>query len=240
VPTGISLGTVAVSSLVLDADRVISVAVAKTHQRAHLTLSLKNFIGITPLERYGWMSRSNTDRVFLHQNDLRPEDFGRLYIDIPWSHSVASAAALALLAGLLLAVGLRRPVLGAAVGIAVPSHLALDLIVHARDIQLAPGIPEPMLGLGLYANAPLLAFALEFGFGVWCWWYYRGGRGLLAVIVLFNLANLSFFTPLIVGPEGMLAHRPTLIVTAILAQIVVTLTLVGLFARQPAGAPLAE
>jgi uncharacterized protein (DUF362 family) len=82
VPTGISLGAVAVSSLVINADRVISVAVAKTHQWAHLTLSLKNFIGITPLERYGWMSRGNTDRVFLHQNDSRPEDFGRLYIDI--------------------------------------------------------------------------------------------------------------------------------------------------------------
>ena len=35
-------------------DRVISVPVAKTHHWAHLTLSLKNFIGITPLERYGW------------------------------------------------------------------------------------------------------------------------------------------------------------------------------------------
>jgi uncharacterized protein (DUF362 family) len=82
VPTGISLGRVAVSSLVLDADRVISVAVAKTHQWAHLTLSLKNFIGITPLERYGWMSQGNYDRVFLHQNDPSPEDFGRLYIDL--------------------------------------------------------------------------------------------------------------------------------------------------------------
>ncbi len=82
VPTGISLGRVAVSSLVLDADRVISVAVAKTHQWAHLTLSLKNFIGITPLDRYGWMSQGNYDRVFLHQNDSTPEAFGRLYIDL--------------------------------------------------------------------------------------------------------------------------------------------------------------
>jgi len=82
VPTGISLGHVAVSSLVLDADRVISVAVAKTHQWAHLTLSLKNFIGITPLGRYGWMSQGNYDRVFLHQNDSTPEAFGRLYIDL--------------------------------------------------------------------------------------------------------------------------------------------------------------
>jgi uncharacterized protein (DUF362 family) len=82
VPTGISLGTVAVSSLVLDADRVISVPVAKTHQWAHLTLSLKNFIGITPLARYGWQTRGNFDRVFLHQNDMGPAAFGRLYIDL--------------------------------------------------------------------------------------------------------------------------------------------------------------
>ena len=38
----------------------------------------------------------------------------------------------------------------------------------------------------------LEAFALAFGLGLWCWWYYRGGRALLAVIVVFNLANLSF------------------------------------------------
>jgi len=82
VPSGISLGSLAVSSLVLDADRVISVAVAKTHQWAHLTLSLKNFIGITPLERYGWQSRGNNDRVSLHENDMGPENFGRLYIDL--------------------------------------------------------------------------------------------------------------------------------------------------------------
>jgi uncharacterized protein (DUF362 family) len=82
VPTGISLGTIAVSSLVLDADRVISIPVAKTHRWAHLTLALKNFIGITPLERYGWQSRGNDDRVFLHQNDMGPANFNRLSIDL--------------------------------------------------------------------------------------------------------------------------------------------------------------
>jgi uncharacterized protein (DUF362 family) len=82
VPSGTSLGTLAVSSLVLDADRVISVPVAKTHRWAHLTLALKNFIGITPLARYGWQSQGNYDRVFLHQNDRGPEGFGRLYIDL--------------------------------------------------------------------------------------------------------------------------------------------------------------
>jgi hypothetical protein len=132
----------------------------------------------------------------------------------------------------LVAKGLHRPLLGAALGVGIVSHVLLDLVVHARDIQLAPGLLEPKLGLGLYQSAPLIAFMLEFGFGIWCWWYYRGSRALLAVIVVFNLANLSFFTSRMVGPEAMLAGRPALIVTAILLQIVVTLTLVGVFASR--------
>jgi hypothetical protein len=151
---------------------------------------------------------------------------------IPWSHSIASGGGLALLAWLILAKGLRRLVVGVVVGIAIASHVALDLLVHARDIRLAPGVAEPELGLGLYPNAACAAFVLEFAFGLWCWWYYRGSRTLLAVIVLFNLANVSFFVRGIVGPEAMLAHRPLLVVTAVFLQIVVTLVLVGVFARR--------
>ena len=150
---------------------------------------------------------------------------------IAWSHSIASGVGVALLAWFALAKGLRRPVLGAAVGVAVASHVALDLVVHARDIQLAPGIPNPLLGSGFYQSAPMLAFGLEFAFGLWCWWYYGGSRGLLAVIVLFNVANLSFFTTAISGPERLLAHRPMLIVSVIFIQIVTTLWLVNVFAR---------
>jgi uncharacterized protein (DUF362 family) len=53
IPSRTSLGTIAVSGLAAHADRVISVAVAKTHSWAQLTLSLKNFIGITSIARYG-------------------------------------------------------------------------------------------------------------------------------------------------------------------------------------------
>lgn len=159
---------------------------------------------------------------------------------IAWSHSIASGVGVALLAWFALAKGLGRPVLGAAVGVAVASHVALDLVVHARDIQLAPGIPSPLLGTGFYENVPMLAFGLEFAFGLCCWWYYGGSRGLLIVIVLFNVANLSFFTTAISGPETLLAHRPMLIVSVIFLQIVTTLWLVGVFARgtaphRPAG-----
>jgi uncharacterized protein (DUF362 family) len=82
VPTGISLGRVAVSSLVTRADRIVSVAVAKTHRWAHLTLALKNFIGVTPLARYGWNGASETTRVALHRNDSTARGFGRLLVDV--------------------------------------------------------------------------------------------------------------------------------------------------------------
>lgn len=82
IPVGTSLGTVLISSFVTDADRVISIPVAKTHKWAYLTLSLKNFIGITPLEPYGWATSSDYTRDLLHQNDSTPHGFGRLFVDI--------------------------------------------------------------------------------------------------------------------------------------------------------------
>ncbi|MGB6837576.1 MAG: DUF362 domain-containing protein [Dehalococcoidia bacterium] len=83
VPTSISLGKVAISSLVTRADRIISIPVVKTHKWAQLTLSLKNFIGITPLERYGWKGEESMwARVLLHKNDFTPEAIAQLYLDI--------------------------------------------------------------------------------------------------------------------------------------------------------------
>ena len=58
------------------------------------------------------------------------------------------------------------------------------------------------------------------------------GAGLFALISLGNLANLSFLSPAIPGPEEFLAGRPILLVTVIFVQIVVTLVLVGVLARR--------
>ena len=153
---------------------------------------------------------------------------------IPYSHSVAIPVLAALLAWLVLERGFGHAALGRAVGLGIVSHLVLDLATHAHDIVLRPGHPQPALGLGLYDAAPLAAFVVELVFGIFCWWAYRGGRGLLAVIVLGNLANLSLFSAAIPGPEQYLAGRPLLIVTFIFIQIVVTLALVGAFARRRA------
>ncbi|MBN1490894.1 MAG: DUF362 domain-containing protein [Phycisphaerae bacterium] len=58
---GTSLPHILASSLVVRADRVISVPVLKTHRHMKVTLSLKNFIGVAPLAPYdlgaGYRSR---------------------------------------------------------------------------------------------------------------------------------------------------------------------------------------
>lgn len=154
---------------------------------------------------------------------------------MPFSHSVATMAGVAVAAWLIAAIaGHAR--LGAAIGLGVVSHLVLDLATHNGDIALAPFVSGPELGTYLYARLPAIAFLVELGYGLLCWRVYRGGRALLAVIVGFNLANLSLFFVAVPGPEQWLAGRPALLTTVILAQILVTLFAVWWGARrEPAG-----
>jgi len=153
---------------------------------------------------------------------------------MPWSHSVATAVSAALLAWLVVEKGLRRPLVGRAIGIGIFSHLVLDVVTHARDIVLWPGSALPALGLGLYDRAPMWGFALEMAYGVICWWVYRGNRSLLAMIILGNLANITLFSTAIPGPEEYLAGRPLMVVTMIFLQIVTTLALVHVLATRRA------
>jgi hypothetical protein len=144
---------------------------------------------------------------------------------MPYSHSIATmlgAGALSWVIGILLGKGR----LGAAVGIGIVSHLVLDLATHDGDIALAPFVDGPKYGTYLYSRLPAVAFLIELGFGVFCWWVYRGKKALLALIVAFNLANLSLFFESIPGPEAWFAGRVALLVTVILGQIVVTLAAV--------------
>ena len=81
VPSRTSLNKIAISSLVANADKVISIPVAKTHSWAQLTLASKNFIGITPLSRYAqliantWWNRGTFD----HSS---PQAIAQVYLDI--------------------------------------------------------------------------------------------------------------------------------------------------------------
>src|SRR6185436_17556647 len=66
--------------------------------------------------------------------------------DMPFTHSVLGAVVWAVVAGAM-AAALRLP--GAVIGLAVFSHLLLDLPMHTRDMSLAGGATT-RLGLGLW------------------------------------------------------------------------------------------
>jgi len=81
VPSKTSLNRIAISSLMANADKVISIPVAKTHSWAQLTLAAKNFIGVTPMSRYAqliantWWNRGTFDHS-------RPQAIAQVYLDI--------------------------------------------------------------------------------------------------------------------------------------------------------------
>ena len=148
---------------------------------------------------------------------------------MPYSHSIAATTVLAFAVWLVVSKLFKKPVWGIALAAAVSSHLILDLATHAQDIALAPGIDSPKLGSGLY-SVPLLALVVETMYGIWCWWVFRGSKALLAVIVLFNLAALSFYATAIPGPEHLLAGKPKIFAAVIGIHIIVGLITIGFFA----------
>ena len=75
-------------------------------------------------------------------------------VDMPFSHSVATAVIAAVVVWQIIERGFGRPALGRAVGIGIVSHLVLDLVTHAPDIVLWPGLAAPVLGLGLQTARP--------------------------------------------------------------------------------------
>ena len=182
-------------------------------QFMELWWTLLNFLGI---------EKTTTEKEVRYVGDVH-----LLYM--PFSHSIVTMVGVAFLAWLVISKGLNWPDIGFAVGIGVISHLILDLITHSNDIAIAPFIKGPKFGLGLYANYPIVAFMLEIGYGIACWRIYEGGWALLTTIVVFNLANLSMFSSAVTGVEKHMANRPLLITTVILIQILLTLTLVGIF-----------
>lgn len=149
---------------------------------------------------------------------------------MPYSHSIAATAVLAFMIWLVVAKLLNRPTWGLALAVAVSSHIVLDLATHVHDIALAPGLESPKFGSGLYA-VPLLALVIETIYGIWCWWVFRGSKALLATIVIFNLATLSFYSSYIPGPEYLLAGHPKIFAGIIGVHIALGLAAVGFFAR---------
>jgi hypothetical protein len=147
---------------------------------------------------------------------------------LPYSHSVFTGAFLAALAwgaGKLV----RRSNVGAAIALAILSHIVLDIIHHEPNIALLPIAWGPRLGMNLQGY-PLFDIIVELVFCVACWKLFGGSKGLLIGIVIFNLLNIPLMFPR-PGTGAMLAQHPSLLPTIILIQVVSSWLLVWLLAR---------
>lgn len=122
------------------------------------------------------------------------------FVYYPFTHSLVGE----LVAGLLLGLGYwlmrRNGPQALLVGLLVPSHWLLDVLVHLPDLPLYPG-QSPRFGLGLW-NQLALTQVLEFALlGAGLWLYTRRTRardrvgrysllGLVAFLVLVHVGSL--------------------------------------------------
>lgn len=148
---------------------------------------------------------------------------------LPYSHSVFTGVLLGTMAWGFGKVA-RRSRVGAAIALGVLSHILLDIIHHEPNIVLLPMQWGPRLGLNLQGY-PILDFLVELAFCVGCWAIYRGAKGLLVAIIVFNLLNI----PLMFARSGAfvpLMEHHNVLPTMILVQILATWVAVWWFGRR--------
>ncbi len=135
-------------------------------------------------------------RIVPHFTATNPFDF----VYYPFTHSLVGELVAGLLLGLVYWL-VRRNVRGAVlVGLLVPSHWLLDLVVHTPDLPLYPG-HSPLLGFGLWNQLALTQLIEFFLLGVGLWRYMQrttarnsvgryGMLGLVAFLVLIHVGSL--------------------------------------------------
>jgi len=146
---------------------------------------------------------------------------GRLHLDfLPYSHSLFSGIVFAGLLYILVYGIYKRHTIALASSIGVISHVVIDLIFHEHDMRLSPFADGPVWGLGII-DAPVLDFVIELLYGIFCWWYFKGSRGLLVVIIVFNVLDLPV---MLASGDSLrpLERHPYLLPSFILFQILIT------------------
>ncbi|MVN75195.1 hypothetical protein GO988_02545 [Hymenobacter sp. HMF4947] len=138
-------------------------------------------------------------RIVPHATATNAFDF----VYYPFTHSLVGEVVAGLLLGLAYWL-LRRNVRGAVVvGLLVPSHWLLDVVVHIPDLPLYPG-PSPLLGFGLWNHLGLTQVAEFVLLGAGLWLYTRrtqarngvGRYGLVGLVAFLILVHLgSLFSP---------------------------------------------
>ncbi|MCE4063630.1 hypothetical protein LXM63_00855 [Chryseobacterium gleum] len=146
---------------------------------------------------------------------------GKVHLDfLPYSHSVFSGIVAAVLSFCVINWGYKNRKLAIAFAIGVLSHVIIDIIFHEKDIQLSPFSVKPVLGLGIL-DYPILNFIIELAYGIFCWWYFKGSKALLWVIIIFNIIDL----PMMLAKGDTLkpfVDYPFILPTVILFQILIT------------------
>ncbi|WP_343686218.1 hypothetical protein [Chryseobacterium gleum] len=146
---------------------------------------------------------------------------GKVHLDfLPYSHSVFSGIVAAILSFCVINWGYKNRKLAIAFAIGVLSHVIIDIIFHEKDIQLSPFSAKPVLGLGIL-DYPILNFIIELAYGIFCWWYFKGSKALLWVIIIFNIIDL----PMMLAKGDTLkpfVDYPFILPTVILFQILIT------------------
>jgi hypothetical protein len=155
---------------------------------------------------------------------------------MPYSHSVGSVLLIAGLAWFLLRTVANRSGWAVPIAFGICSHIVLDVLVHAPDIEVIPGLTGFKIGSGLY-NVPVFALVAEMLFAVFCWWVYGGSRALLWTLVGLNLAAASFYVPQIPGPKTLFAGHPKVFALVILVHILLGLFAVGFFLMRAKSVP---
>lgn len=156
---------------------------------------------------------------------------GRVHLDyLPYSHSIFSGVAAAAISYCVIAWGYNNRKLALAFAIGVLSHVIIDMVFHEKDIRLSPFSDRPVWGFGII-DYPILNFIVEFAYGILCWWYFKGSKALLWVIIVFNIIDL----PIMLAHGSALdpfIHHPFLLPSVILFQILITWYFVFRYARK--------
>jgi hypothetical protein len=170
--------------------------------------------------------------VFVYAGIERPEyTANAVHLSfLPYSHSIGSAALVALGFWAYARFGLGNRALATALAVGVMSHVVLDIIHHEPNIMLLPAAIGPRLGLNLQGK-PALDFVVELLYCIACWWIFRGTIGLLVAMVVLNLMDLPLMFPR-PGTGTMLAAHPAILPTVILVQILLSWIVVWLLARK--------
>lgn len=159
---------------------------------------------------------------------------GKLHLGfLPYSHSVFTGLVMAIISFAVINWWVGNRKLAIAFSIGVISHIVIDVLFHEKDIRLSPFSVTPIWGLGVI-DYPILNFALEFLYGLFCWWHFKGSRRLLIVITVFNLLNL----PVMLTHGNSLKvfqQYPFILPTFILFQIFITWYFVYRFAEAKTG-----